>query len=94
MPHIDKHIAASMERTGKEYREIHEWMDGNPELKARRHDITKIFEFGWMFEDQFGVEAREEYVRHIQEDLKVKFEHLQDDIQKKISETLAYFGVK
>lgn len=94
MPHIDEHIKTSLERTGKEYREIHEWMDGDAEHKARRHDITRIFEFGWLFEQQYGAEAREEYVRHIQEDLKVKFEHLQDDINKKISETLAYFGVK
>lgn len=94
MPPLEKHVQSSRERTGKEYREIHEWMDGDPDKKARRHDVTRIFEFGWMFEEQYGPEAREEYVRHIQEDLKAKFEHLQHDIETRIAETLAYFGVK
>lgn len=33
MPPIDKHIKVSMERTEKEYREVHEWLDADPEVK-------------------------------------------------------------
>ena len=35
MPTIEKHIQKSIERTGKEYKEIHEWID-DPEKK----DVT------------------------------------------------------
>ena len=45
MPSIEKHIELSLERTGKEYKEIHEWMDGRgvsyKEIAAR-HRITIV----------------------------------------------------
>ena len=56
MPPIDKHIKSSLEKTGKEYREIHEWID-EPDHKNERHDITKILEFGKMFEQKYGEEG-------------------------------------
>lgn len=46
MPPVNKHLLTSKERTGKEYRKIHEWLDGSdPATKALCHDITKIYEF-------------------------------------------------
>lgn len=94
MPPVAKHAATSIERTGKDYREIHEWLDNDPEKKAERHDITKIFEFGKEIEEKYGEEARDEYIRHLHDDIKTKFEHLQHDFEKSIADTLAYFGVK
>ncbi len=94
MPPIDKHLKVSMERTGKDYRDVHEWIDGNPEMKAERHDITKIYEYGKMFEERYGKEALQEYIQHIHDDLKAKFEHVQHDLEKTIADTLAYFGVR
>jgi hypothetical protein len=41
MPSIEKHAESSMERTNKNYLEVHEWMD-DPEHKAARHDITRV----------------------------------------------------
>jgi hypothetical protein len=94
MPPVPSHTKSSLERTGKDYKEVHEWLDMDPEKKAERHDITKIFEYGTMIERKYGVDARQEYIRHLHDDMKAKFNHLQHDIEKQIADTLAYFGVK
>lgn len=94
MPPVDKHIKTSLEKTGKEYKDIHEWLDKGPETKAERHDITKIYEYGKMIEEKYGQEALQEYIRHIHDDVKAKFEHMREDLEKALVETLAYFGVK
>lgn len=49
MPPAAGHTKSSMERTGKEYKEVHEWLD-DPAKKAERHDVTKMHEYGTMFE--------------------------------------------
>lgn len=94
MPPVPGHIKASIERTGKEYKEIHEWLDADPEKKAERHDMTRIYEFGATIEAQYGKEARDEYLRHLHDDIKAKFTHLQHDLEKQIKDALAAFGVK
>jgi hypothetical protein len=93
MPSIEKHIQTSLERTGKEYREIHEWID-NPEKKNERHDSTKVLEVGKMFAEKYGNEAAQEYVQHLNDDLKGKFGHVMEDIEKLVTDTLSYFGAK
>jgi len=94
MPPIEKHLKTSLERTGKDYREIHIWLDGDPEKKAERHDITKIYEYGKEIEEKYGEEALQEYIQHIHDDIKAKFEHLQHDLEKTIRDTLGYFGIR
>lgn len=94
MPPIVNHLKTSMERTGKDYKEVHEWIDGDPEKKAERHDITRIYECGKMIEEQYGEEARQEYIRHIHDDVKAKFQHIQHDLENTIKDALTYFGVK
>ncbi len=94
MPPIDYHLKVSMERTGKEYREVHEWLDADTDKKADRHDITMIHEHGKMMEEKYGKEAREEYIRHIHDDVKAKFHHIQQDIEKAVTGALSYFGVR
>lgn len=93
MPSIDKHVQTSIERTGKEYREIHEWID-DPEKKVERHDITRTLELGKMFEEKYGEEAAREYLQHLHDDLRARFGHLMEDVQKLVTDTLSYFGVK
>lgn len=94
MPSIEKHRATSLERTRKDYAEVHEWLDGDSERKAERHDITAIYKHGRLIESLYGEEALQEYIRHIHDDLKAKFEHMKQDLDKTIADTLAYFGVK
>jgi hypothetical protein len=93
MPSIEKHIETSLQRTGKAYREIHEWID-DPQLKNERHDITRVLEVSRMFSEKYGEEASREYVQHLSDDLTGKFNHLVEDVQVLVDTTLAYFGAK
>ena len=92
MPSIEKHVEISIARTGKPYREVHEWID-NPETKAERHDLTKVLEVSKMFEEKYGPEAAREYVQHLADDLNGKFGHLVEDVEKMVNNYLDYFGV-
>lgn len=93
MPPIEKHVEISTQRTGKPYREVHEWID-NPQNKNERHDITRVLEFSRMFEEKYGKEAAREYVQHLANDLNGKFSHLVEDVQALVNQTLTYFGAK
>lgn len=71
MPSIEKHTQLSLKRTGKEYREIHEWMDGkniNYKDRVARHRISNIPKFLPIVEKEFGKDAAKEYLKHIEED--------------------------
>ncbi|MFA4829983.1 MAG: hypothetical protein WC855_02710 [Thermodesulfovibrionales bacterium] len=83
MPSIDAHAKASIERTGKEYRDVHEWIDKDEAKKVERHDITKIPQNIKEIELRWGEEGVREYIQHIH-----------DDIKKRLADTLAYFGIK
>ena len=91
MPSIEKHIEISMQRTNNSYREVHEWID-EPGHKDERHDITKIPDTYQMFKEKYGEEAAREYVQHLADDLKGKFNHLIEDVQVLVDKTLVYFG--
>ena len=94
MPSIEKHVAVSHSRTGKDCLELHEWIDKDPATKVERHDVTKIYEYGKMMEEKYGPEGLQEYLRHIHDDFVARFNHVKDDLEKAIAETLAYFGVR
>lgn len=91
MPTIDKHIKKSLEKTGRDFKEIHEWID-DPEHKVERHDMGRVLEFSKMFEEKYGEEGAREYVRHLQDDVKGRFGHLLEDVEKLIADNLKYFG--
>ena len=93
MPSIEKHVEISKQRTNKSYREIHEWID-DPQNKDARHDITKIPDTFQMFKEKYGEEAAREYVQHLADDLRGKFNHLIEDVQDLIDKNLTYFGSK
>jgi hypothetical protein len=93
MPSIEKHTQKSHEKTGKYYQEIHEWID-DPDHKVERHDIGRVLEFAKMFEEKYGEEGAKEYVQHLQDDLKGRFGHLLEDVEKLIDDNLKYFGCR
>lgn len=71
MPPLKEHLEISRERTGKEFAEVHEWLDGDEERKADRHDAAKIHEYGAMLGENHGEEALVEYIQHIYDDIRV-----------------------
>ncbi|MBI4709794.1 MAG: hypothetical protein HY759_01595 [Nitrospirae bacterium] len=83
MPSIEAHVKTSLERTGKEYKDVHEWVDKDEAKKVERHDITKMPHNAGEVELKRGKEAAGEFVQHVH-----------DDVKKRIADTLAYFGVK
>ena len=93
MPSIEKHVEISKERTNHAYREIHEWID-DPAHKNERHDITRIPDTFEMFKEKYREEAAREYVQHLADDVKGKFNHLLEDVQELIDKNLVYFGAK
>ena len=93
MPSIEKHVEISKQRTNREYREIHEWID-DPPHKDERHDITKIPDTFQMFKEKDGEEAAREFVQHLADDLNGKFNHFIEDVQELIDKNLTYFGAK
>lgn len=93
MPSIEKHIEISLQRTGKPYREVHEWID-DPQLKNERHDITRVLEVSKMFAEKYGEEAAREYVQHLADDVNGRFNHLVEDVQVLVNNALVYFGAR
>ena len=93
MPSIEKHVETSLKRTGREYREIHEWID-DPAMKNERHDINAIPDNFLMFKEQYGEEAAREYVRHLSDDIKGRFGHILEDFEKEMAAAISYFGSK
>ncbi|MCG8342002.1 MAG: hypothetical protein MI684_04095 [Chlorobiales bacterium] len=90
MPKLDVHIAASVERTGKEYREVHEWID-DEEKKYERHDFSKVLQNADMFREKYGEEAAQEYVYHLVDDLKCRFGKQMTAHQANIDDCIKYF---
>ena len=93
MPSIQKHVETSLKRTGKEYLEVHEWID-DPANKNARHDITAIPDNFQMFEEKYGEEAAREYVQHLSDDIKGRFSHVLEDFEKEMADAIKYFGSK
>jgi hypothetical protein len=65
----------SRRRTGKTYRELHEWMDPWEEDRAlarERHEITNIPENFQYVREKWGEEGAREFLFHIKEDLEHK----------------------
>ena len=91
MPPLNDHIASSLARTGKEYREVHEWID-HEELKYERHDFSKVLENAEMFRKEYGEEAAQEYVNHLVEDLNARFNKYMKMHNENIADCIKYFG--
>lgn len=74
MPPFKDHLITSMKRTGKEYREMHDWLDNDPDkqVKAERHNLNNLPKNIEYVRDNWGQEALNEFLLHIVEDLAMK----------------------
>jgi len=71
MPSIKEHVKLSLKRSGKGYREVHEWMDRKRiscKERIARHNIANIPKFLPFVEKQFGKDGINEYLQHIKDD--------------------------
>ena len=93
MPGIEKHLETSMKRTGRDYREVHLWID-DPADKNERHDITAIPDTFQMFKERYGEEAAREFVQHLSDDIRGRFGHVLEDFEKEMAAAIRYFGSK
>ncbi len=91
MPDISVHIQSSLNRTGKEYREVHEWIDNLP-TKYERHNWSEVLKNAKMLAEQYGEQAAQEYVMHLVEDMHCRFNKVLDDHHKQMTDCLKYFG--
>ena len=91
MPELPVHIQSSLTRTGKEYREVHEWID-NMDTKYERHDFSQVLKNAKMFTELYGEEAAQEYVMHLVEDMHCRFNKILTEHKKQIDDCLKYFG--
>lgn len=82
MPPLDAHLKNSKERTGKDYEELHRWIDDDKTRAPEIHDILKIYENIKYIQKKWGEEAINEFVFHIKEDM----EH-------RLRENFQYFGL-
>lgn len=93
MPPTVKHLQTSLSRTGKDYAELHAWID-DPLLKADRHDFTRILEFAPTVEARFGAEGVREFVEHLREDMDVKLMKIWGKDAAVRDEALDYYGIR
>lgn len=72
MPPYAKHLETSAQRTGKEYQELHDWLDNHPDHKAARHDLATLPENMNYVRSIWGDEAVTEFLQHVADDLLMK----------------------
>ncbi len=76
MPSVRTHCELSKKRTGRTYRELHEWMDPgstNERLARERHDIINIPQHIPYIRQTWGDEGVKEFLQHIKDDGKTDF---------------------
>lgn len=70
MPPVKVHCDSSMRRTGSEYKELHEWIDGRK--KPAKHDLNKLKENLQHVTRDFGIAGADEFLRHLLQDAEHK----------------------
>jgi len=74
MPPYKTHLGTSLKRTGKEYVELHDWLDNDPdkEVKTVRHSLDILPQNIEYVRANWGDEAVTEFLLHVVEDLAMK----------------------
>jgi uncharacterized protein len=85
MPKTDVHIEASVKKTGNPHQAVHAFVDFEKK-KPERHDVTKMVDYTRMIESKYGVEAAQELVQHIHDDIQCKFKDFIGTLKKRAAE--------
>ena len=93
MPPTTKHFVTSVARTGKDYAELHNWIDDSDLIrKYERHNFTNIWKFGPEIKAGFGEEGVAEYIEHLREDIENKISKLVPECKETLKDAFVYFG--
>ncbi|MBS3935279.1 MAG: HDIG domain-containing protein [Sulfuritalea sp.] len=93
MPPTTKHMHSSLSRTGKDYADLHAWIN-DADHQLDRHDFTKIVDFAPEIQAKFGAEGLREYIEHLREDLDSKFTKIWGKDVAARDEALDYYGIR
>ena len=74
-----------MKKTGKSHHAVHAFVDFEKK-KPERHDVTKMVDYTRMIESKYGVEAAQEFVQHIHDDIQCKFQDFIGTLKKRAGE--------
>ena len=85
MPKTDVHIEASVRKTGKSHQAVHAFADFERK-KPERHDVTKMVDYSNLMESKYGIEAAQEFVQHIHDDIQCKFRDFIGTLKKRAGE--------
>jgi uncharacterized protein len=85
MPKTDVHIEASVKKTGKSHQAVHAFVDFEKK-KPERHDVTRMVDYTRLIESKYGVEAAQEFVQHIHDDIQCKFKDFIGTLKKRAGE--------
>ncbi len=90
MPKLEEHITRSLQRSGKDWRDLHEYLDGtslNIFKKIKRHSPFGIKKKIKYMEKRFGKEGIREYLMHLKEDYETLplFRFLWKIVERKIN---------
>lgn len=85
MPKTDVHIEASVRKTGKSHQAVHAFADFERK-KPERHDVTKMVDYSNLMGSKYGVEAAQEFVQHIHDDIQCKFRDFIGTLKKRAGE--------
>jgi len=92
MPHTETHMQTSFSRTGKDYAELHQWIN-DPVMQYERHDFTKMWDFGHEVKAKYGEEGLREYIEHLRMDMAGKFTNIWGESEAIRDGALDYFGI-
>lgn len=85
MPPFKEHLNTSLNRTNKDYKDLHDWVDNNPdmEVKIDRHSLLSLAKNIKYVRATWGDEGVAEFILHVVEDIEFRF-----------GEVFEYFGIK
>lgn len=85
MPPYKDHLNTSLNRTSKDYKDLHDWVDNNPdmEVKIDRHSLQSLAKNIEYVRATWGDEGVAEFILHVVE-----------DIECRMGEVFKYFGIK
>ncbi|WP_298202159.1 hypothetical protein [Desulfosporosinus sp.] len=84
MPPFKEHLETSLNRTNKDYNELHDWIDNDPEMdiKIDRHSLNSLAKNIDYVRATWGDEAVAEFILHVVE-----------DIEFRMGDVFKYFGI-